>query len=80
MPGKTYHYDYIYDTKTSFLELAISEGGTVVSRLTGQPNVSNFSFTAAESIVIDMGFPGTSPDEAPTFGWVYRDLHLELSK
>ncbi|HEV2856589.1 MAG TPA: hypothetical protein VHC97_27630 [Thermoanaerobaculia bacterium] len=80
VPGRTYHFDYIYDTKTSFLELAISEGGAVVSRLTGQPNVNEFSFKAGENIVIDMGFPGTAPDEAPTFGWVYRDLHLELSK
>lgn len=78
--GKTYHLDYIYDTKTSFLELAISENGQVLQRLTGVPNVSSFSFNANENIVIDMGFPGTNPEEAPSFGWVYRDLHVELSK
>jgi hypothetical protein len=78
--GKTYRLDYTYDTKTPFLELAIYDGTTVVQRLTGQPNVGSFSFGSGENIVIDMGFPGTAPDEAPTFGWVYRDLHLELFK
>jgi len=80
VPGKTYHLDFVYDTALSLLELTISDGGTVVSRMTGSPNVGSFSFTAAEKIVIDMGFPGTAPDEAATLGWVYRDLHLELSK
>jgi len=80
VPGKTYHLDYTYDTATNFVELAISDNGTVVQRLTSSPNVGNFAFKNGENIVIDMGFPGTNPDEAPTFGWIYRDLHLELSK
>lgn len=78
--GKTYHLDYVYDTKTSVVDLAISEGGAVVQRLTGAPNVTSFTFNAGENIVIDMGFPGTNPAEGPSFGWVYRDLHVELSK
>jgi len=78
--GKTYHFDYTYDTKTSVIDLAIYDGGTVVEHLTGVPNVGSFSFGATEKILVDMGFPGTSPDEGPTIGWTYRDLHLELSK
>jgi hypothetical protein len=78
--GRTYRLDYTYDTRTSFLELAISEGGAVVQRLTGAPNVSSFTFNPGENILIDMGFPGTSPAEPASFGWVYRDLHVELSK
>ena len=78
--GRTYHLDYTFDTTTSFLELAISEGGAVVQRLTGAPNVNGFGFNPGENIVIDMGFPGTTPAEGPSFGWVYRDLHVELSK
>lgn len=80
VPGKTYHLDYLYDTATATVELAISDNGVVVQRLTSSPNVGSFTFKAGEKIVIDLGFPGTNPDEAPTFGWVYRDLHLELSK
>ena len=80
VPGKTYHLDYVYDTATNFVELAISDNGVVVQRLTSSPNVGSFAFKAGENIVIDIGFPGTNPDEAPTFGWIYRDLHLELSK
>lgn len=79
-PGRTYRLDYTYDAKTSFLELAVSEGGAVVQRLTGAPNVNSFTFNTGENIVIDMGFPGTNPDEPASFGWVYRDLHVELSK
>jgi hypothetical protein len=80
VPGKTYRLDYIYDTAAGFLELAISDNGVVVQRLTGAPNVGSFTFKSGENIVIDIGFPGTNPDEAPTIGWTYRDLHLELSK
>lgn len=79
-PGRTYRLDYTYDPKTSLLELVISEGGAVVQRLTGTPNVSSFTFNPGENIIIDMGFPGTNPDEPASFGWVYRDLHVELSK
>ncbi|HEX9940783.1 MAG TPA: hypothetical protein VGG03_02105 [Thermoanaerobaculia bacterium] len=78
--GKTYHLDYTYDTARGFLELTMSDSTGVVQRLTGVPNVSNFSFKAGERIIIDLGFPGTNPDEARTDGWIYRDLHLELSK
>jgi hypothetical protein len=80
VPGKVYHLDYVYDTRTNFLELAISEGGAVVQRLTDKPNVGSFAFNGSEKILVDMGFPGTTPDEAPTFGWTYRDLHVELYK
>jgi hypothetical protein len=78
-PGRTYRLDYTYDTALQIIDLAISEGGTTV-HLTGNPNVGSFAFSATEKIVIDMGFPGTSPDEGPTFGWTYRDLHVELYK
>jgi hypothetical protein len=78
--GKAYHFDYTYDTSAGVVDLAIYDGGTVVEHLTGQPNVGSFSFSATEKILVDMGFPGTSPDEAPTFGWTYRDLHVELYK
>ena len=78
--GKTYRFDYTYDTKTSLVELVISEGGAVVQRLTGAPNVNSFTFNTGENIVIDMGFSGANPAEGPSFGWVYRDLHVELSK
>jgi hypothetical protein len=79
VPGKTYHLDYTYDTAGQVVDLAVSDGSTV-THLTDNPNVGSFSFSATEKIIIDMGFPGTNPDEAPTFGWTYRDLHVELYK
>jgi hypothetical protein len=78
-PGKTYRLDYVYDTAIQVVDLAISDGSTTV-HLTGPPNVGSFSFGPTEKIVIDMGFTGVNPDEQPTFGWVYRDLHVELYK
>lgn len=79
--GKNYHLDYTYDTTTSIVDLAISETGTSnVTHLTSTPNVGSFSFGATEKLVIDMGFSGANPDEGPTFGWTYRDLHVELYK
>ncbi len=79
-PGKTYHLDYTYDTGEQKVDLAISDGSGAVTHLIGNPNVGSFSFSATEKIVVDMGFPGTNPDEGPTFGWTYRDLHVELYK
>jgi hypothetical protein len=78
--GKTYRFDYTYDTATQKVDLAIFDGSQLVEQLTGAPNVGSFAFSATEKIVIDMGFPGTAPDERPTFGWDYRDVHVELSK
>jgi hypothetical protein len=78
--GKTYRFDYTYDTAAGVVDLGIFDGNTAVEHLTSQPNVGNFSFSATEKILIDMGFPGTNPDEAPTFGWTYRDVHVELYK
>ncbi len=81
VPGKTYRLDYTYDTALQVVDLAIAEAGTsTVTHLLSAPNVGSFSFGATEKIVIDMGFPGTNPDEAATFGWTYRDLHVELYK
>jgi hypothetical protein len=80
VPGKTYHLDYTYDTAAQNVDLAISDGSGAVTHLTSKPNVGSFSFAATEKLIIDMGFPGTNPDEAPTFGWTYRDLHVELYK
>jgi len=78
--GKTYHFDYTYDTSAGVVDLGIFDGSTVVEHLIGQPNVSSFSFNGAEKILVDMGFTGTDPDEGPTIGWTYRDLHVELYK
>jgi hypothetical protein len=78
--GKMYHFDYTYDTSNGVVDLGIFDGSTVVEHLTGQPNVGSFSFNGTEKILVDMGFPGTDPDEGPTIGWTYQDLHVELYK
>jgi hypothetical protein len=78
--GRTYHFDYVYDTSLQLAELTISDSTGVIQRVSGTPNVGSFSFNGSEKIVVDLGFPGTNPDEAPSFGWIWRDLHVELSK
>lgn len=79
-PGTLYRLEYTYDAAAKTLELLTYEGGQVVNRLSGTPNVSSFSFTADDRLFVDIGFDGTNSDEQPTLGWVYSNLHVELSK
>ena len=79
-PGTLYHLEYTYDAAARTLELLTYEGNQVVNRLTGSTNVSNFSFTADDRLLVDIGFDGSNPDEQPTLGWVYSNLHVEVSK
>ncbi|HEX6899446.1 MAG TPA: hypothetical protein VF789_07030 [Thermoanaerobaculia bacterium] len=79
-PGTLYNLEYIYDTTTNVLELVTRVNGEIVNRISGSPNVTSFSFTADDRLIVDVGFDGTNSDEQPTLNWEYRDLHLELTK
>jgi hypothetical protein len=77
-PGRTYRIDYTYDAGGGVFSLKVFESGALAIEIGGAPNVGSFAFTAAEALLLDLGFPGTIPDEAASLGWAYRDVHLEM--
>lgn len=79
-PGHTYNLDYTYDTEQGFLELIVFEGGVEKARLRGTPNVSSVGVGAGDLFHIDIGFDGSNPNERPTYGWIYRDIKLDIHR
>lgn len=83
IPGRTYRVENDYDMGSGVLTISVTdiESGEVEALLTGTPNVNKVTLTAADKFLVDMGFPeGKVPDEVPSFGWAYRNIHLEVIK
>lgn len=78
-PGHTYHIDYTWDAGGHAITWTISEGTQVLLTATSAPNVGSLAFGTGDTILLDTSFPGTNTDEAASLGWVYSNLHLELS-
>lgn len=79
--GHTYHCDNDYDMAGRVYTVTVTDltTGEVAVTLTGVPNVSSFPLKATDNFLIDMGFPeGVNPDEVPSFGWTYANVHLEV--
>lgn len=77
--GTTYSLDYLYDPIAKSIVLTLSEGGTEILRLTSAPNVNKVHIDAGQKIVIGLSNPGNNPAIEPaSFGWVYKNLKLEL--
>ena len=78
--GHTYHCDNDYDMGRGVYTVTITDTATgqVAVQLVGAPNVHSWTLKAKDNFLIDMGFPGTTPDEVPTDGWTYANVHLEV--
>lgn len=80
VPGRTYKVENDYDMGRGVYTVTITEAGSgnVKAVLTGRPNVSQVTLASTDRFIIDMGFPeGKVPDEVPSYGWTYRDIHIE---
>jgi hypothetical protein len=81
IPGHTYHCDNDYDMARRVYTVTITDltTGQLAVQLVGVPNVTSFALKSTDSFLIDMGFPeGVNPDEVPSFGWTYANVHLEV--
>ena len=81
--GRTYRVENDYDMGRGTLTITVTdvESGDVKALLTGTPNVNKVTLTATDKFLVDMGFPeGKVPDEVPSYGWAYRNIHLEVIK
>jgi hypothetical protein len=82
IPGHTYRIENDYDMGRGIFSVIITDldTGLLAARLDGTPNVSQVTLTAADKFLVDMGFPeGVIPDEVPSYGWTYRNIHIEVS-
>jgi len=41
----------------------------------------SYTLKAGDNFLVDMGFvEGLTPDEVPTYGWTYANVHVEVYK
>jgi hypothetical protein len=80
--GHTYHCDNDYDMGRGVYTVTITDTttGQLAVQLVGAPNVHSWTLKASDNFLIDMGFTGDNPDEVPTDGWTYSNVHLEVYK
>jgi hypothetical protein len=79
--GHTYHCDNDFDMGNGVYTVTVTDTSTgeVAALLKGVPNVTSYTLKASDNFLIDMGFPeGVNPDEVPSFGWTYANVHLEV--
>jgi len=81
-PGHTYHVDNDFDMARGVYTVTITDTATAQSvQLVGVPNVRSYTLKAGDNFLIDMGFiEGLTPDEVPTYGWTYANVHVEVYK
>jgi hypothetical protein len=79
--GALYEWEWIYDTGTRLVEVIVRQGGQELRRFAGgRPNVNQISVGSNDLFHMDFGFDGSNPNEPPTFGWTYQNLHLEFQR
>ena len=81
LPGHTYHCENDLDMAGGVINITITDKATgEVVRLRGTANVKQLTAKAGDRFIIDMGFAENKvPDEVPSFGWTYRDIHIEAT-
>jgi hypothetical protein len=83
VPGRTYRVENDYNMATRVITITVTdiESGDVKAQLVGTTNVAQVTLKDTDNFLIDMGFPeGKVPDEVPSYGWAYRNIHLEVTR
>jgi hypothetical protein len=81
VPGRTYRVENDYDMGRNVYIVRIVDiaTGEIKMEALDQPNVRRWTFGQADRLIIDMGLPeGKVPDEVPSYGWNYANIHLEV--
>ena len=79
-PGHTYRVVNDYDMGARTITITVTDlaTGEVAVTLRGRTNVETHALRAGQRFLVDMGFyPGKVPTEVPSYGWEYRDVHIE---
>lgn len=76
--GQTYRFEYVYDAGAGRVELTVRHVEKVVATLADTAKVEEMVFEEGLMRVI-IGHPGTDVGpEAPTYGWAYSGLVVEI--
>ncbi len=79
VPGRTYRCENDLDMAKGTITITVTDtdsGDKVV--LSGRANVRQLATKTNDKLVLDMAFPeGKTPDEVPSYNWVYKDVHVE---
>lgn len=81
VPGRTYRIENDYDMGRNVYIVRITDiaTGEIKLEVLDQPNVRRWTFGPGDRLIIDMGLPeGKVPDEVPSYGWNYANIHLEV--
>jgi hypothetical protein len=79
VPGHTYRCENDLDMAAGAITINVTDTLTgEVTKLRGVANVRQLSTKAGDRLILDMAFPeGKTPDEVPSYGWTYKDVHIE---
>ncbi|HXT50691.1 MAG TPA: hypothetical protein VN811_06585 [Thermoanaerobaculia bacterium] len=78
--GRTYSLDYLYDTKAKALVLTVKgPNGQELMRITDKPNIANVDFAAKQLLELGLSNPGLVSNEPASTGWLFKNLHVELT-
>lgn len=78
--GQTYAFDYVYDPGAGKLSLSVKgPNGQELIHLISKPNVDAVTMGPGQLIHIGLSNPGIVPNEPTSTGWVYKNLHVELT-
>lgn len=78
--GQTYAFDYVYDTGARMLALTVTgPNGQRLLQISDKPNIDSIDIAPGQLIHIGLSNPGTTYNEPTSTGWIYENLHVELT-
>ena len=76
--GRTYVFDYLYDTRNRRVTLRVLLDGREVERIQGRPDLANVTVRRRDKVWIGLSNPGLYKPEPFSRGWVYKNLLVEF--
>ena len=76
--GKTYEFDYLYDTREQRITLRVLLNGVEVERIDEVPDLESVEIKKKDRIWIGLSNPGLYKPEPYSRAWVYSDLKVEF--
>jgi hypothetical protein len=76
--GKTYTFDYLYDTRDASITLRVLLDGVEVERIDEVPDLESVVIKTKDTVWVGLSNPGLYKPEPYSRGWVYSDLLVEF--
>jgi hypothetical protein len=76
--GRTYEFDYLYDTRQRRITLRVLLDGKLVHKIQQRPDLRNVTIRRRDKVWIGLSNPGLYKPEPYSRGWVYSNLLVEF--